>query len=72
MFKRNDGIPTLVMSYYAQHDSGEIRLGEELVQHAWVTAEEAKGYDLIEGIWEEIDMLDRMIKGEEVGEWKKK
>ena len=60
------------MSYYAEHASGEVRLSHEMSEYAWVSAEEAKGYDLIDGIYEEIDMLDRMLKGEEVGEWKKK
>jgi 8-oxo-dGTP pyrophosphatase MutT (NUDIX family) len=72
VFMRKDGIPSLVLSYYAEHDSGTVRLSHEMTDHAWVSAEEAKEYDLIDGIYEEIDMLDRMLKGEEVGEWKKK
>ena len=72
VFVRKDGIPTMVISYYAQHDSGAVILSDELDEYAWVTAEEAKDYDLIDGIWEEIDMLDRMLKGGKIGEWKKK
>ena len=71
-FLRSDGMPTIVLSYYAEYDSGAIKLSHEMSDYAWVSAEEAKEYDLIDGIWEEIDMLDRMLKGENVGEWKKK
>jgi hypothetical protein len=31
---------------------------------ALVTLEEAKGYDLIEGIYEELVMLDKTLQGE--------
>ena len=71
-FMRGDGIPTIVLSYYADYDSGSVKLSHEMSDYSWVSAEEAKDYDLIDGIWEEIDMLDRMLKGEDVGEWKKK
>ena len=70
-FVRGDGIPTIVISLYADHHDGEVSLSDELVDHAWVTLEEAKNYDLIEGIYEELEMLDKLLKGEKVGEWKK-
>lgn len=71
VFVRPDGIPTVVLSLFGDYDGGEIKLCEELTEHAWVTLEEAKNYDLIDGIYEELEMLDRVLKGEEVGEWKK-
>jgi len=33
---------------------------------------EAKKYDLIEGIYEELEMLDKHLKGQELKEWGKK
>ena len=33
--------------------------------------EEAKEYDLIEGIYEELEMVDKILKGEKVVEWSK-
>ena len=40
-----------------------------MTDHAWVTIEEAKEYDLIEGIYEELEMLDNHLKGDEIKEW---
>ncbi len=68
---RSDNIPTIIVSLFADHDFGEVRLCNALTDHAWVTLEEAKKYELIEGIYEEIEMLDRVLKGEEAGVWKK-
>ncbi|MFH0936510.1 MAG: NUDIX domain-containing protein [Candidatus Woesearchaeota archaeon] len=68
---REDGIPTLIVSLFADHDEGEVKLCNALTDHAWITLEEAKNYELIEGIYEELEMLDKLLKGERVGEWKK-
>ncbi len=70
-FIRPDNIPVAVGSFYADYVGGEVKLCPDMTKHAWVTLEEAKGYDLIEGIYEELEMLDRLLKGKEVGEWKK-
>jgi len=37
----------------------------------WVTLEEAKSYDLIDGIYEEIEILDSHLKGERLRSWGK-
>lgn len=68
---REDGIPTLIVSLFADHDDGEVKLCNALTDYSWVTLEEAKNYELIEGIYEELEMLDKLLKGEKVGEWKK-
>ena len=70
-FEREDGIPTLIVSLYADNDGDEIVLSDELSDYKWVNLEEAKSYDLIEGIYEELEMLDRVLKGEERIEWSK-
>jgi len=64
-FVRPDGVPCIVLSYYGAYKSGEIKLDEDSVEYAWVTYEEAKDYDLIDGILEEIEMVDRILKGED-------
>jgi len=69
VFERHDGIPTLVLSLFANHDEGEVKLSRDFTEYAWVTLEEAKNYDLIEGIYEELEMLDKHLKGEKIGEW---
>jgi len=63
--------PVLVISLYCDYDKGDVVLDSESDGHAWVSLEEAKDYDLIEGIYEELEMLDRILKGERVGEWEK-
>lgn len=71
VYIRPDNIPTLIISLFADYDSGEIRLESSLAEYAWVTLKEAKNYQLIEGIYEELEMLDEILKGKKVGEWKK-
>ncbi len=60
---RPDGIPVVVLSYYADYDGGKVKIDNESTNFAWVSAKEAKKYDLIEGIYEEIVMADKLIKG---------
>ncbi len=63
-FIRPDGIPTIILSFYCPYKSGEIKLQEEEnTKYAWVSYEEAKGYDLVEGLLEEIEMVDKILKG---------
>lgn len=71
VYVRSDDIPTLIISLFADYDSGEIKLCPALTEYAWVSLAEAKNYDLIEGIYEELEMLDGILKRKEVGEWKK-
>lgn len=61
-FIRPDGIPVLVLSYYARHISGEVKLDEDAVEYRWVTLSEAKELDLIAGIYEEIEMVEKLLK----------
>jgi 8-oxo-dGTP pyrophosphatase MutT (NUDIX family) len=70
-FIRPDGIPVVVISLFADHAGGDIKLSDELVNHAWVTLEEARNYPLIEGIFEELEMLDSHLKGQVLGLWKR-
>ncbi len=37
-------------------------MNHELSDFAWVTLEEAKDYDFIEGIWDEIRQVDEMLQ----------
>ena len=64
-FIRPDGIPVVVLSQYCDYESGEVELDKDSVEYVWATCEEAKKYDLIEGILEEIQMVDKIKKGED-------
>lgn len=60
-FIRPDGIPVVILSLYADHHEGDVVLSDELIDHKWISLEEAKEYDLIEGIYDELEMLDRLL-----------
>ena len=63
-FIRPDGIPVIVLSYWTEYKLGDVKLDEDNVDYAWVSFEEAKKYDFIEGILGEIGMVDKILKGE--------
>lgn len=66
-----DGAPSLVISCIADYVSGEIKLQEgETDAFEWVTTGEAKSYSLIDGIYEEFVMIDKLKKGIRE-EWKR-
>lgn len=59
-----DGAPSLVISCLAEYDSGTVKLqADETDQEAWVTVEEARDYDLIDGILDELIMADEQRRG---------
>lgn len=67
-FLRPNGFSTIIVSLYGEHDNddgkSEVKLSEdELVDHAWVDLEEAKEYDLIENIYEQIEKVDGIFRG---------
>ena len=68
VFIRPDGYPVLTLSYWAPYQSGEVALSKDLTEHAWVTLEEAKNYELIEGIWDEIRQVDDILKKSQAAE----
>ena len=70
-FVRPDNIPVVVISLYADHAKGDVTLNEESVDYAWITLEEAKKYELIEGIYGELKMMNRVLNGEQIEEWNK-
>jgi len=66
-----DGSPSLVISCMADYISGDIKLQEgELDQYAWISLEEAKGYDLIDGIYDELVMTENQ-RGGKKSEWQR-
>jgi 8-oxo-dGTP pyrophosphatase MutT (NUDIX family) len=66
-----DGAPSLVISCMADWESGEVVLQEsETDKHEWVSLEEAKGYELLDGIYDELCMADARRRGEK-SEWKR-
>jgi NADH pyrophosphatase NudC (nudix superfamily) len=71
VFIRPDNIPVVVLSFFADHHKGNIKLSSELTEYAWVTLEESKNYELIGGIYEELEMLHNHLNGRTQENWKK-
>lgn len=71
-FIRPDNVPTVVVSFFADYDSGEVNLSEDLIDYAWVDLKEAKDFELIGGIYEELEMLDNFLKNNIIKEWNNK
>jgi len=66
-----DGNPSLVISCMADYASGKIKLQpEETDKFAWVTLKEAKKHDLLDGIYEEILMVEKKLGGHKT-EWQR-
>ncbi len=66
-----DGRSSLVISCLADYVSGEAQMQEgETDEHAWVSLDEAKNYNLIDGIYDELVMADNKKKGIKT-EWKR-
>ncbi len=69
VYIRSDKIPSLIISLWAESAEGEVRLCSALTDYRWVSLEEAKNYDLIEGIYEELEILDKKLKTGKTYEW---
>jgi len=62
-FVRPDGIPVILVKFAARYAGGEIRLEEgSFTGHAWVNEDEARGYDCIKGIPEEITKTVKLFR----------
>jgi 8-oxo-dGTP pyrophosphatase MutT (NUDIX family) len=60
-FIRPDNIPVIILSFYAPYKNGEVKLDEDSINFTWVTYEEAKSYNLVEGLIDEIKMVDEEL-----------
>jgi len=63
-FIRPDDVPVITLSYYCKYKSGDVKLGKDMVDFAWVTPAEAEKYKLISGISDEIKEVDHILKNQ--------
>ena len=69
--EHKDGAASIVLSCLADYVSGEVKLqADETDKCEWVSTEEAKKYELLDGIYDELAMADALLKGEK-SEWKR-
>ena len=69
VYVRSDNIPSLIISLWAEPVGEQINLCKALTEYKWVSLEEARNYELIEGIYEEFEMLDKKLKTGKMDEW---
>jgi 8-oxo-dGTP pyrophosphatase MutT (NUDIX family) len=63
VFIRPNGYSTIIVSLFADYSNGDVKLAnDELTEYAWVTLDEAKEYDLIENIYEQLVRVDGLYK----------
>lgn len=66
-----DGSPSLVISCMADYASGDIILKpDESDKYAWISLKEAKKYQLIDGIYDELVMVENKRDGKK-SEWQR-
>jgi 8-oxo-dGTP pyrophosphatase MutT (NUDIX family) len=68
---KDDGCGNVVISFVADYSSGKVKLCDDMRDYAWVTFEELDNYDLIDGIVDELHMVERYAKGERDVEWER-
>lgn len=61
-FIKGDGVPVLVLSYFAEYKGGDVVLDEDATEFKWISVDEVDRYELIEGIDHEIKMVDEILK----------
>lgn len=61
-FVRDDGVGVVVFTYVAQWRAGDATLTPEAAEFSWVTAIEAKDYDLIGATLTEIQQAEAMLQ----------
>ncbi|MBI5138693.1 MAG: NUDIX domain-containing protein [Candidatus Vogelbacteria bacterium] len=67
-----DGTPSLVISCVADYVNGQVKIQPgESDDFAWVSIEEAKAYQLMDGIYEELVMVNKKRAGEKNVLWEK-
>ena len=73
VYLRDDKIPCIIVSLYAElaKEEQKVNLCDALTEFAWVDLEEAKKYDLIEGIFDELVILDNHLKDGNSMKWEK-
>ena len=71
VYIRSDKVPAVIVSLWGEAIGDDVKLCHALTDYKWVTLEESKNYELIDGIYEELEMLDKKLNKGEMGEWKR-
>ena len=70
--EHKDGAASIVISCLADYKAGEVILEKgETDKAEWVSLKEAKDYDLVDGIYDELVMSENLLKTGKIGDWKR-
>lgn len=69
---RSDDIPTVIISFYCDCESGKVCLSSELTEYAWIKVTNLKDYKFVPGLREEIELVDKTLKNGVQESWKGK
>ena len=61
-FTRSDGGNALGFNFVLQWKSGEVKLGEGLVDYAWIFPEEIEKYDTIKGFNKQVELAKEFLE----------
>ena len=64
VFIHKTGVPEIVLSFYATHFKGTVKLSKEHTEYAWITVDEMKNYNLLVDIPLEIRTVEKIILDE--------
>lgn len=70
VYMRSDNIPCLIVSLHATSVGEKVTLCPALTEYAWVSLEDALHYDMVEGMYDELLMLDTYLKTGKHMVWK--
>jgi len=57
---------------FCDYASGEVKLSKDLIEYAWVDIKELKKYELVPGLREEIELVDKALKERNYQTWQGK
>ncbi len=63
IFIRPDGVPVIVLSFYAPYKSGTVKIGSDQAAYVWASSKQSRKIDFIDGILQEIELTDLILKG---------
>lgn len=69
VYIRPDGVPSVIVSLSAEPVEENVKLCNALTEFRWVDLEEAKKFDLIDGIYDELVLLEGKLHGKIGAKW---
>ncbi len=72
VYIRSDDIPCVIVSLFAEGTTMNIMIDQkDHSEYAWVSFDELKNYELVDGLYEEFVMLQNHLTGKTIGAWSK-